>query len=371
MFKKIIAASAVALFFACTSNDNPAPGGLESNPSSSSEGGGQESFRGPVSYYGKLKVRHGTPYLDGSKRGSEVQIRGVSFGWTTANWESARFYNARVNTVEPIVRDWKAEVVRAAYGETDAAFTSSAAVVSRARIEYVADAAIAGDVYIIIDFHSHNAHNEVKNSKEFFEYMAQKYGSYDNVIFEIYNEPINTPWTDIKTYAEQIIPIIRAHSSNLILVGTPFYSQQVEKVVGNAINDDNVGYVLHFYADSHPLNTWLGNINTALNSGLPLFVTEYSTTHSDGGQSDKNHYNTHNAARADEWHTFMDSKKISSVAWEVNDKYAGSAFFGIQGAARNFDLNGNWADQSKMTESGKYVFNKLNGYSQNAPWRDK
>jgi len=321
---------------------------------------------GPVSYYGKLKARTGAAFLDGEKTGTGVQLRGVSFGWTTSNWESARFYTA--NAVAAMVKDWKAEVVRAAYGETGTEFSASAAVQNRSRVKTLVNAAIENDVYVIIDWHSHSAQNEVQNSKDFFEYMATEYGSYDNVIFEIYNEPINTQWADIKAYAEKIIPVIRAHSSNLILVGTTFYSQQVEKIVGNAISDNNVGYVFHFYADTHKLSTFQNNINTALNSGLPIFVTEWGTTHSDGGQDDKGHYNTHNPTEADKWHAFMDEKKISSAAWEVNDKYAGTAFFGIKDAAKKFDMQ-SWTDKTKMTPEGQYVFDKLNAYYQTAPWR--
>ncbi|MCL1967929.1 MAG: glycoside hydrolase family 5 protein [Fibromonadales bacterium] len=375
MFKKIIAACTVALFFACTSNDNPTSGGSEEPPfPPPSEGG-----KGPVSYYGKLKVRPGTSYLDGSKNGSGVQVRGVSFGWSTQ--EAARFYAAV--PVKRMAEVWKAEIVRAAYGSTSSDFSGQQAGRNRGRIETVVEAAIENDIYVIIDWHSHNAHNEVQQSKDFFGYMAEKYGSYDNVIFEIFNEPVcransttNTScaaserisWAEIKSYAEQIIPVIREHSSNLILVGTPQWSQRVQDVIGNKLNDENVGYVYHFYAASHSLGGWRNNIENALNSGVPIFITEYGTTNSDGGQN--NNYNTHNADRTDEWHGFMDEKKISSAAWQISDKYEGSAFFGIQGAVGAFDLDGDWADQSKMTESGKYIFNKLNGYSQNAPWRN-
>jgi len=335
---------------------------------------------GPVSYYGKLNVSGNK--MVGSKTGdTPVQIRGVSFGWSNTTWESGRFYTAVA--VERMVQDWKAEIVRAAYGTTSSQFSSTTAAQNRASIETVVNAAIENDVYVIIDFHSHNAHNEVQNSKDFFEYMAQKYGSYDNVIFEIYNEPLcsaggdnctaaeRTTWAQVKDYAEQIIPIIRQHSSNLILVGTPQWSQRVQDVVGNAIGDSNVGYVLHFYAYSHSLNSFSANMNKVIDNNLLIFISEYSTVHSDGGLSNStpSHYETHSAQNADAWLNFMDEKKISSAAWSINDKQEGAAFFGIPGAAKKFDMAGSWADESKMTESGKYIFNKLKMYAETAPWR--
>ena len=338
---------------------------------------------GPVSYYGKLKVRAGMPFIDGIKEGREdiklVQIRGVSFGWSNTGWESERFYNAAA--VERVAIDWKAEVVRAAYGATSLAFTASDAAANRSRIETIVDAAIENDVYVIIDWHSHSAQKETQQATDFFSYMAQKYGSYDNVIFELYNEPFcdeydsnrnctkKVTWAQIKDYAEAIIPIIRAHSSNLILVGTPNYSQKIEDVV--AINDPNIGYVVHFYAASHSVSSWRDNMNKALNAGLPIFVTEYGTTTADGGNpnaQDGNHYNSHNATRTDEWHTYMDSKRISSVAWNINDKYEGSAFFGVVQKGFDQSVPGNWSDTTQMTASGKYIFKKLNEYYKTVPW---
>jgi len=357
-----------ALFLACCSNNN------DTGDNTNTTGGGSSSYNGPVPYYGKLQVSGNK--LFGSKTGSTpVQIRGVSFGWSNPTWESGRFYTA--NSVERMVKDWKAEVIRAAYGATTAEFPYGPATQNRASIETVVDAAIANDIYVIIDWHSHNAHNEVQNSKDFFEYMAQKYGEKDNVIFEIYNEPTTTDggtWPVVKNYAEQIIPVIRQYSSNLILVGTPQWSQRVDNVVDNAIDDNNVGYVFHFYAYSHNFSPTFGNyVKKAIDAGLFVFCTEYSTVHADGGLTNtdpsKDHYYTHDAAKADEWLAFMDENKISSVAWNINDKQEGAAFFGIPGASRKFDMAGSWADQSLMTESGKYIFGKLNMYSASAPWR--
>jgi endoglucanase len=341
------------------------------------------SANGPVFRYGKLKASGNK--LVGSKTGSTaVQVRGVSLGWSNTNWESARFFTAP--TVNAMVDHWKAEIIRvpmgyaASSGESEYPgsylWDKSGNI---ARVKTAIDAAIAKDVYVIIDWHSHSAHLGLSDAVEFFTEMAKTYGGYNNVIFEIYNEPncsdgssnsncTKTTWAQIKTYANSIIATIRQHSDNLILVGTPNWDQKVSEAVSSPINDANVAYVFHFYADTHPLNSFQSTINATLNAGLPVFVSEYGTTHADGGCNpetpnsnckDGNQYNSHNATNANAWHAFMDEKKISSCAWSVNDRYEGSAFFGT---GTSFDMS-SWTNTSKMTASGQYIYNKLRAYS--------
>jgi aryl-phospho-beta-D-glucosidase BglC (GH1 family) len=319
----------------------------------------------PVSVYGEFKA-DGSSFR-GSKNSKLLQVKGVSFFWS--QWAGS-FYNE--NAVNHMVQDWKAEVVRAAYGTTGSAFSSSAAAENRAYIETIIEAAVKNDIYVIIDWHSHNAHldAETERAKQFFSYFAENYGHLDNVIFELYNEPIGATWAQIKGYAEKVIPEIRKHSDNLILVGTRTYSQKIEEVIGNAIEDENVGYVLHFYAASHLLSNFRSSILSVENARLPIFVTEFGTTNADGGNPEacdaqgnncKNHYDTHNAANTSDWLNFLDNRMISYCAWSLFDKYEGSAFFGISGS-NSFDQTKpeNWTNTSLMTASGKYIFDMLN-----------
>ena len=146
--------------------------------------------------------------------------------------------------------------------------------------------------------------------------LAEKYGEYDNVIFEIYNEPMNVGWDEIKTYAEIVIPAIREHSDNLIIVGTPNWSQQVTDAAYNPVTGENIAYALHFYAGTH--KEWLrNNADAALEAGIPLFVTEWGSVNADGngGVNDES---------TQEWFEWIDKNQLSSCNWAINDKDEGS-----------------------------------------------
>jgi endoglucanase len=351
--------------FACTSSgNNPDPG----------PGPGPGGCNSPVSCYGELKASGNK--IVGSKTGeTPVQVRGVSFGWSNTGWGSDKFFaegNAE-NTVNAMVDGWKAEVIRVPMG------TSNEEGVVR-----VINAALARGVYVIIDWHSHNAHNEVAKASEFFARMASAYGQHDNVIFEIYNEPVcndggtscaaalRTTWAQIKTYAEQIIPVIRQHSDNLILVGTPFYCQEPNRIIETGspgpLADGNVAYVLHFYSKSHLIGTFSGRINNVLNAGLPLFISEYGTTHSDGGQG--TNLDSHDAGSTDRWMEFLNDNQISSAAWNVNNKREGASFFDPYYLTATSPAE-DFSNPEYMTASGKYIYNMLLQWAAQSPWRQQ
>lgn len=292
---------------------------------------------GPVGYYGEMEVSGNR--IHGSKTDSPMQVKGMSFFWS--NW-SSEHYNSSM--VDRMVDEFKVEIIRAAYGVDDEGSPYDG---NEAIIEDLVDAAIDQGIYVIIDWHSHGAHYNPTAAKDFFGRMAQKYGQYDNVIFEIYNEPLQEPWSEIKNYAEEVIPVIREHSDNLIIVGTTTWSQDVDQAANNPVNADNIAYTLHFYAGTHG-QFLRDKADSAMNNGIALFATEWGTVDADGDGSV-------NFNGTEDWLSWMDQNKISWCNWSVHDKDEGASIFlpGMGG----------------LSDSGSYLKEILNNHADSAPWR--
>lgn len=258
----------------------------------------------PVAKHGKLSVR-GTQLVD--EHGQELMLRGVSFGWH--NWWP-RFYNA--GTVRWLKDDWGCNVVRAAMGvEPNGAYLSRPDW-SKEKIKAVVDAAIKEGLYVIIDWHSHNI--RLPEAKEFFKEMANTYGKYPNVIYEIFNEPERQSWADVKSYSIDVINAIRAiDPDNIILVGSPHWDQDVHLVADDPITGQtNLMYSLHYYAATHkqPLRD---RGDYALSKGLPLFISESAGMEATGDGP----LNDEEWGRWIEW---AEQNKLSWITWSVSDK---------------------------------------------------
>ena len=189
---------------------------------------------------------------------------------------------------------------------------------------------------IRLQFHSDQA-------VEFFGKLAQKYGKSPNLIYEIYNEPLKVSWPNvIKPYAERVIREIRKHDpDNLIVVGNPTWSQDVDVAAADPIKDPNVAYALHFYAGTHK-QYLRDKAKKAMDLGAALFVTEWGTVEASGdGAVDRE--------STEAWLEFMRENHISHLNWSVADKVEGAAVLKPGASGK-----GGWKD-SELTESGKYV----------------
>ena len=256
---------------------------------------------------------HGLLQLSGNKivdkNNEPVCFAGNSFFWSNDNWGGERYYKAEV--ISWLKHDWKTTIVRAAMGVEDPGGYLDNKTANKNRVKTVVDAAIDEGIYVIIDWHSHHAEDNTNEAALFFQEMANLYGEYDNVIYEIYNEPLDISWSNIiKPYASSIIATIRSiDPDNLIVVGTPEWSQRVDLAAADPITGySNIAYTLHFYTVHH--QQWLRDrASAALESGIALFVTEWGSI----GYSLVD-------SEANEWMNWCFDNKISHCNWAVNDK---------------------------------------------------
>ncbi|MEE1899202.1 glycoside hydrolase family 5 protein [Flavobacterium rakeshii] len=258
-----------------------------------------------VSKHGQLSVK-GTKLTD--EKGKHVMLRGVSFGWHSF-WP--RFYNQE--TVKWLKDDWKVNVVRAAMGiEVGNDTYIQNPQFATEKIMAVVEGAIANDIYVIIDWHSHNINLE--EAKLFFEQVSKKYGNYPNVIYEVFNEPDDESWADVKSYSEQIIKIIRKNDpDNIILVGCPHWDQDINLPAADPIKGfDNLMYTVHFYAATHKQEL-RDRTDKAIESGLPVFISESAGMEA-SGDGPMNYDEWQN------WIDWMEERGLSWITWSISDK---------------------------------------------------
>ncbi len=263
--------------------------------------------------YSSIVEKNGLLRVSGNKivnkNGVPVSFAGNSFFWSNNGWGGDKFYNASV--VSWLKLDWETTLIRASMGVDETGGYIQFKTANTDKVKTLVDAAISNGLYVLIDWHSHHAEDYQPEAIEFFTEMATLYGNTDNVIYEIYNEPLDISWSStLKPYAEAVITAIRAvDPDNMIVVGTPEWSQQVDKPAADPITiSSNIAYALHFYSVYH--KQWLRDrASAALNSGIALFATEWGSL----GY-------TQNDPEAQLWMEWCRTNKISHCNWAVNDK---------------------------------------------------
>ena len=298
----------------------------------------------PVASHGKLSVS-GTQLVD--QYGQPFQIRGIS----THGLQWYAQYNNQA-AYQTLRDDWGANCIRLAM-YTDAGGYISNPVKMKEEVTKGVEYATNLGMYVIIDWHilsDNNPQTYKSQAKSFFAEMAQKYRDYNNVIYEICNEPNNCSWSDIKSYANEVIPVIRQYDNDaVIIVGTPTWSQLGSQGHTYEPADDpitgygNLMYAFHFYASESSHNQWLTEkIGTAISKGLPVFVSEFGLSEASGdGNVD--------LSKAREWMQRCDKYNVSYCAWSLSNDYRSSSLI-----KSSCSKTSGWST-SELTTAGNFI----------------
>lgn len=289
--------------------------------------------------YGALHVDKNGKLVD--RNGEIVTLHGYST-------HGLSWYPEYVNRdfFEYMKDEWKVDIVRLAmYTDEEDGYCVGDKANKEKLLKVIDDGvrfATELGLYVIIDWHillDYSPHMYKEEALWFWNYISDKYKAYGNVLYEICNEPnmdcdwrdVKTyaenpekldelrqkptcEWEDIKSYAEEVIRVIRKNDRYaVILVGTPVWSQRVDHAAANPITiDNNVMYVLHFYANTHR-DELRGIFETAAKGGLPIFVTEFGTCSADGAGG-------HNPEQAKIWLDLLDKYDVSYILWALSNR---------------------------------------------------
>lgn len=300
----------------------------------------------PLSMNGRLKLV-GTQLSN--ECGTAVQLRGIS------SHAIAPHKNClKESAVKSLAQDWKSDILRLAVytenaGETPG-YTSSSTDKEfwHNWIDEMVNLTEKYGMYCMIDWHilrDNDPNTHINEAKTFFALMSSKYKDKKHVIYEICNEPNGgVSWGQIKNYANQIIPIIRANDpNNIIIVGTPEWSSRPDLAANDPISGTNIMYTFHFYAGTHTNSTYQNYFNSAV-SRVPVFVTEWGTVNADGGGGVS-------TGNSDTWINMMNTAKVSWANWSFSDVDEGASALTPGACGTN-----SWTSRST---SGNYIYQKL------------
>lgn len=317
-----------------TLTDKTEPGDASDEGSNEDLGAEDGLAPTPVELNGRLHVADGKLR---NEAGDPLQLKGVSSMWL--NWES-QAYAEDLTALRWMRNNWKLSVMRAAMGvDTDDPGDNDylrAPEIAKAQVYTVVDNAIEAGVYVIVDFHAHKAYEQQDEAVAFFSEVAAAYGGVPNVIYEPFNEPTGIAWPELKKYHEAVVTAIREQDAEApIVLGTPNYSQDVDKAASDPVEGTNLLYTLHYYACTHKAQLRQKG-DVALSLGAALFVTEWGATHADGGLD-----GVVCAEDAQAWDDWLNARQISWTAWKLDGCEPDSSCLLVPGAP----VDGGWTDE--------------------------
>lgn len=316
--------------------------------SSSSSSSSSVAGTTPIARHGKLHVcgnqlcnQYNTP----------VQLRGMSthgiqwYGWGSCLTEAS---------LDALAYDWDADILRIAMYVQEGGYESNPAAFT-AQVTRLINEATERGMYALVDFHQlspGDPNYNLQNAKNFFRDIVQAHSTKTNVIYDVANEPNGVSWAGIKSYAEQVIPVIRQYNPDaVVLVGTHGWGSMgtsdgrtAEDIYYNQVNASNIMYTFHFYAASHG-QAYRDNLVWAAQR-LPVFVTEF-------GSQDYTGDGANNFTSTQAYLDILNQYKISWTNWNYSDDFRSGAVWKTGTCASN-----NWAT-GNLKEAGLWIRDKI------------
>lgn len=291
-----------------------------------------------------LRVK-GTKLVD--KKGNTVVLRGVSthgLSWFPQYVNKEAFRQMR--------DEWNVNTIRLAMYTAEYQGYCTGDENNRSNLIQLIDKGVKAceelNMYVIIDWHilsDANPNNYKKEAVDFFSSMSKKYASKEHVIYEICNEPNGgTSWEEIKSYAKDVISSIRKNDKDAVIItGTPTWSQDVDIAADSPIDDSNILYALHFYADTHR-DDLRNKLKEAQKKGLPVIVSEFGICDASGNGGI-------NTAEADKWMALLKEYSIGYVIWNLSNKGETCALI-----RSSCNKTSGWT-KNELSESGRWFIN--------------
>ena len=297
----------------------------------------------PFERHGKLHVT-GAYLMD--SHNEKVQLYGMSTHGINFGDDFSKYVNE--GAFKTLRDDWNTNCVRIVLypGDYNGYCNGGNKAQLKKIVENGIEYATKLGLYAIVDWHVHNfnPNNQWKSdAKTFLSEISKKYAKYDNVLYEICNEPTGSSWaSSLKPYAQEIIPAIRANApDSVVIVGTNTWSQDIEEPLANPLLYKNVMYTFHFYANTHT-DTYRSRVQNCIERGLPVFVTEFGTCDASGNGG-------FNAGESKKWFDLCARYNISHMNWSLSNKSETASV--IQPWCQK---TSDWSE-SDLSESGRLV----------------
>jgi endoglucanase len=301
----------------------------------------------PVAINGQLKVC-GLKLCN--QAGKEIQLRGMSTHGL--QWHANCVSDA---SLDALAGDWKADVLRISMYIQEGGYETNPRKFTDL-VHRIIDQVTARGLYAIVDWHQlspGDPNYNLSRAKTFFTEVAKRHAGKNNILYDVANEPNGVSWAKVRTYHEQIIPVVRAQDADApILLGTHAWGsmgvsdgKSYKDIVSAPVRATNIMYTFHFYVASHG-NEYMSTLRNA-SSELPVFVTEFGTQTASGGGGN-------NFGRSQQYLDLMAQKKISWVNWNYShDPLSGAVF--KQGTCPN----GPYTGTSRLKEAGVWIRDQL------------